>query len=118
VSDWELKELYARCRGYVFPGEEDFGIAPVEANASGRPVVAFAGGGALDTVIDGRTGVLFHDQTVECLMDAVRRCEATHWDAEALRAHAQKFDRNVFRHQLGQFVTESIAAHAAGTRFA
>ena len=118
VSDWELKELYARCRGYVFPGEEDFGIAPVEANASGRPVVAFAGGGALDTVIDGRTGVLFREQTVECLMDAVRRTEATDWDAEALRTHAQRFDRNVFRHQLGQFVTESIAAHAAGTRFA
>jgi len=86
VSDWELKELYARCRGYVFPGEEDFGIAPLEANASGRPVVAYAGGGALDTVQDGRTGVLFAEQTVDGLMDAVRRAEDTAWDADVLSA--------------------------------
>jgi glycosyltransferase involved in cell wall biosynthesis len=117
VSDAELKELYARCRGYVFPGEEDFGIAPLEANASGRPVIAYAGGGALDTVIDGRNGVLFTEQTVEGLMDAVRRAEETAWDAEVLRSHAQRFDRSVFREQLGRFVSESIAAHATGTRF-
>ena len=68
VSDAELKQLYAGCRGLVFPGEEDFGIAPLEANASGRPVIAYAGGGALDTVVDGRTGVLFERQEVECLI--------------------------------------------------
>src|SRR6185369_8794050 len=118
VSDAELKELYARCRGYVFPGEEDFGIAPLEANASGRPVIAYAGGGALDTVVDGRTGVLFAQQTVEDLMAAVRRAEDTDWDADVLRAHAMRFDRGVFRAQLGEFVRESMAAHAAGTRFA
>jgi len=118
VSDFELKELYARCRGYVFPGEEDFGIAPLEANASGRPVIAFAGGGALDTVIDGQTGVLFHDQEVESLMAAVRRAEQIDWDADDLRAHAMSFDRTVFRSQLQQFVAESIAAHRAGAQFA
>jgi glycosyltransferase involved in cell wall biosynthesis len=118
VSDAELKELYARCRGYVFPGEEDFGIAPLEANASGRPVIAYAGGGALDTIIDGRNGVLFNEQTVDGLMDAVRRAEETAWDAEVLRSHAQRFDRSVFREQLGRFVSDSIAAHATGTRFA
>ncbi|TMF05260.1 MAG: glycosyltransferase family 4 protein, partial [Chloroflexi bacterium] len=82
VSDAELKRLYAGCRALVFPGEEDFGIAPLEANASGRPVIAYAGGGVLDTVIDGRTGVLFERQEVECLIAAVRRAEATAWDAE------------------------------------
>src|SRR5262249_23174023 len=76
VSDAELKQLYANCRGFVFPGEEDFGISPLEANASGRPVIAYAAGGALDTVVDGRTGVLFQQQRVDCLIDAVRRAEA------------------------------------------
>jgi glycosyltransferase involved in cell wall biosynthesis len=118
VSDTELKQLYASCRGLVFPGEEDFGIAPLEANASGRPVVAYAGGGALDTVVDGHTGVLFEQQRVECLVDAIRRAEATHWDSDALRAHARKFDRQVFRDQFQQFVADSVAAHGAGARLA
>jgi glycosyltransferase involved in cell wall biosynthesis len=118
VSDGELKQLYAGCRGLVFPGEEDFGIAPLEANASGRPVIAYAGGGALDTVVDGRTGVLFEEQQVECLIGAIRRAEATAWDPDELRAHARKFDSQVFRDQLGKFVGESVAAHAAGARFA
>ena len=118
VSDAELKRLYAACRGLVFPGEEDFGIAPLEANASGRPVVAYAGGGALDTVIDGQTGILFEQQEVECLIGAVRRAEETVWDSDGLRAHARKFDSQVFRDQLRQFVGESVAAHAAGARFA
>jgi glycosyltransferase involved in cell wall biosynthesis len=118
VSDAELRELYARCRGYVFPGEEDFGIAPLEANASGRPVIAYAAGGALDTVIDGHTGVLFEHQDVDQLIAAIRRAEVTDWNADDLRAHAMRFDRSVFRDQLQQFVADSIAAHAAGARFA
>jgi glycosyltransferase involved in cell wall biosynthesis len=118
VSDTELKQLYARCRGLVFPGEEDFGIAPLEANASGRPVIAYAAGGALDTVVDGQTGVLFERQEVECLIGAVRRAEAMAWDEGGLRRHARKFDRQVFRDQMLAFVGESVAAHAAGTRFA
>jgi len=118
VSDAELKCLYAGCRGYVFPGEEDFGIAPLEANASGRPVIAFAAGGALDTVVDGQTGVLFERQEVSALVDAVRRAEAIAWDPVKLRQHARKFDRQVFRDQLQAFVRESVAAHAAGVRFA
>jgi glycosyltransferase involved in cell wall biosynthesis len=118
VSDADLKDLYARCRGLVFPGEEDFGIAPLEANASGRPVIALAAGGALDTVVDGQTGVLFHEQRVECLIEAVKRAETIDWDAGVLRAHAERFDRQVFRHELREFVDASLAAHAAGTRFA
>ncbi len=118
VSDAELKELYAGCRGLLFPGEEDFGIAPLEANASGRPVIAYAAGGALDTVVDGRTGVLFERQEVDCLINAVRRAEATSWDSVELRQHARKFDRKVFRDQLLAYVGESVAAHASGARFA
>ena len=118
ISDTELKQLYAHCRGYVFPGEEDFGIAPLEANASGRPVIAYAGGGALDTVVDGQTGVLFERQQVDCLIGAIRRAEDTAWDSTELRRHARTFDRQVFRDQLLAFVRESVAAHAAGVRFA
>jgi len=118
VSDAELKDLYAGCRGLLFPGEEDFGIAPLEANASGRPVIAYAAGGALDTVVDGHTGVLFERQEVDHLIGAVRRAEATAWDSVELRQHARKFDRQVFRDQLLAFVGESVAAHAAGARFA
>ena len=118
VDDAERDRLMAGARALLFPGEEDFGIAPLEANASGRPVIAYAGGGALDTVVDGRTGILFERQEVECLIEAVRRAEATDWDADVVRAHARKFDRQVFREQLQQFVGESIAAHAAGARFA
>ncbi len=118
VSDAELKQLYASCRALVFPGEEDFGIAPLEANASGRPVIAYAAGGALDTVVDGHTGVLFERQEVDSLIDAVRRTEATAWDFSELRSHARQFDRQVFRERMLQFVGESVAAHAAGARFA
>jgi glycosyltransferase involved in cell wall biosynthesis len=118
VSDTELKQLYAGCQALVFPGEEDFGIAPLEANASGRPVIAYAGGGALDTVVDGRTGILFEEQDLESLTRAIRRAEATAWNPDELRTHARKFDSHVFREQLGAFVGESVAAHAAGAAFA
>ena len=63
VSDDEVATLMAHCRAFLFPGLEDFGITPVQAMAAGRPAIAFAGGGALDTIIDGRTGVFFEDQS-------------------------------------------------------
>jgi hypothetical protein len=81
-------------------------------------VIAYGGGGALDTVVDGHTGVLFHSQQVDCLVEAIQRFQQVAWDAGVLRAHAERFDRQVFRQQLKDFVDESVAAHAAGTRFA
>ena len=116
-DDDVVRRHYARCRAFLFPGEEDFGISPLEAQASGRPVIAYAAGGALDTVLDGQTGILFERQDVDSLMEAVRRAEATAWDAIGLRAHARTFDRQVFRDQLLEFVRESVAAHAAGVHF-
>jgi glycosyltransferase involved in cell wall biosynthesis len=95
-----LKDHLARCRALVFPGEEDFGIVPVEAMASGRPVIAYGRGGALDTVIDGQTGLLFPAQSVEALVDAVERFEAGRlWQvkAAALTAHAQRFSEAAFQ---------------------
>jgi glycosyltransferase involved in cell wall biosynthesis len=104
VDDDTLRDLYANCRGYLFPGEEDFGIAPVEAQAAGKPVIAYAAGGALDTVIDGETGVHFARQTPKDLADAVRRFETLSFDPERIRQHAERFSSQVFRQQFSAFV--------------
>jgi len=106
VTDEEMKDLYTGCSALVFPGEEDFGIIPVEAMASGRPVVALGRGGALETVIDGKTGVLFPEQTVASLVEALVRLRTTRFDGEDLRAHAMKFDRPVFESRMAQFVSK------------
>ncbi|MFN8634444.1 MAG: glycosyltransferase [Chloroflexota bacterium] len=104
VSDDTLRDLYANCRGYLFPGEEDFGIAPVEAQAAGKPVIAYAAGGALDTVIDGETGVHFARQTPHDLADAVRRFEHLTFDPVRIRQNAERFSSRVFRDRFGAFV--------------
>jgi glycosyltransferase involved in cell wall biosynthesis len=96
LTDREATSQFERCRALILPGEEDFGLTPLEANAAGRPVVAFARGGALDTVRDGETGVLFHDATTESLEGALSAVQERQWDAAALRAHAQTFSEEVF----------------------
>jgi glycosyltransferase involved in cell wall biosynthesis len=108
VSDADRAELFARCRGFIFPGEEDFGIAPVEANASGRPVIAYAAGGSLDTVVDGGTGVLFHEQSVDAIAAAIERCESIAWDPPRLRANAERFGEDVFRRRFVEAVNVTI----------
>jgi len=95
-----LRDHLARCKALVFPGEEDFGIVPVEAMASGRPVIAYGRGGILDTVVNGETGLLFEDQSVDGLIDAVERFEASGLadvDPGRLVAHAARFDEAAFR---------------------
>jgi glycosyltransferase involved in cell wall biosynthesis len=106
-SDPEVAQLLRRCRALLFPGVEDFGIVPLEAMAAGRPVIAFAEGGALETVVppgDERppTGLFFHAQTVEALVDAMRRLEsgAIAFDPKALRARAEEFDRARFKDRI------------------
>ena len=96
VTDSRYLELLSDSIALLFPGEEDFGIVPVEAMAAGVPVVAFGRGGALDTVIDGVTGVLFADQTPESLMDAVHRSSGFHVNADKLRAHSCTFSPGEF----------------------
>ena len=91
LSDEEVVGLYRRCRLLVFPGEEDYGIVPLEAQACGRPVVAFGRGGALETVADGVSGVFFPEQTEDALEDAVRRAARATWDPAAIRANAERF---------------------------
>ncbi len=110
VSDEQAADLLARCRAFIFPGEEDFGIAPLQAQASGRPVVAYAAGGALDTVIEGKTGALFRQPSAASLAQAVRDLDNVPFDPALIRAHAEKFDVKIFKRQMQVFVREKIAA--------
>jgi len=104
VPDQELGPLLARCRAFLFPGLEDFGIAPLEAMAAGRPVIAYAGGGALDTVVDGVTGVFFREQSPRSLVEAVHRFQALQFDPQAIRAHAEQFDVKRFQARMQEFI--------------
>src|SRR5262249_31349275 len=113
VSDERLRDLYRGCRGLVFPGREDFGIIPVEAQACGRPVICLAQGGTGETVVDRRTGVHFHEQTKEALMDAVRRLETMSWDSAAIRAHSLQFSRHKFRERFRAFWSAYILSDAS-----
>ncbi len=90
-ADEKILELYRSCRMLVFPGEEDFGIVPLEAQSCGRPVCAYHRGGALETVKEGETGVFFSEQDESSLLDAVDRCAAVDWDSAKIRAHAENF---------------------------
>ena len=95
----ELKSHMARCKALIFPGEEDFGIVPVEVMASGRPVIAYGRGGALDTVVDGETGLFFKEQSVEALIDAVERFEASgldRADPATMLARSRLFTEEIF----------------------
>ena len=91
-TDDDVLELYRNCRMLIFPGEEDFGIVPLEAQACGRPVVAFGRGGALETVAENVSGIFFAEQTPDCLIDAIEKCAARDWNPAAIRANAEKFD--------------------------
>jgi glycosyltransferase involved in cell wall biosynthesis len=92
-----LIDLFAGCHAYIVPGAEDFGIAPVEAMAAGKPVIAFAGGGALETVVDGRTGVFFDRSSADALAEAIERLGSMRLDPADARAQAERFDVSAFR---------------------
>lgn len=107
VPDQDLPDLLARCRAFVFPGEEDFGIAPIQAMASGRPVIAYAAGGSLETVVPG-TGCLFADQSVNAIIDAVENFDADGVSPVDIRAHAETFDEAIFRQRLATFIEQKL----------
>lgn len=106
VSDDELNELLAGCEALFQLGSEDFGIAPLEANAAGRPAIAFAAGGALETIVDGVTGVLVETQSVEAVVAAMQKVEARRWDAALMRQHARWFGEARFHEELHRALAE------------
>lgn len=108
-SDDNLLELYRSCRLLVFPGEEDFGIVPLEAQACGRPVVAYRKGGALETVTEDISGVFFDEQTKTSLLDAIDKCASSPWDPVAIRANAEKFSAQNFIDSLSQIITQTLS---------
>lgn len=113
VPDAELPDLLSRCRAFVFPGEEDFGIAPLQAMAAGRPVIAYAAGGALETVVPG-TGCLFAEQSVPAIIKAVEGYDPDGVSPAFIRAHAEQYDVQLFKERLLTLVEEKLASQAAG----
>jgi glycosyltransferase involved in cell wall biosynthesis len=121
VSDTELANLYSRCRAFLFPSDEDFGIVSVEAQAYGRPVIAYGRGGSLETVrVDdplGRmdTGLLFPEQTTESIVAAIRRFESNEqrFAPAVNREHAMSFDVSIFKEKISEFVALAMKAKQA-----
>jgi len=104
VPDAEVRRYYSRCQAFLFPGEEDFGITPVEAQAAGRPVIAYAGGGALDSILDGVTGRLFYPQTADALAEVVASFNPDDFDPTAIRRNAERFDTAHFQQSLTEWL--------------
>jgi glycosyltransferase involved in cell wall biosynthesis len=114
VPDEELGDLVAGARALLFPGAEDFGIVPVEAQAAGVPVIAWGVAGVLDSVVDGETGVFFAHQTVEALADAILAFEAMDFDEAAIRENARRFAPERFREQIGVLLDEVAVPSTCG----
>lgn len=111
VSDELLHRELPRARGFLFAAEEDFGIAPVEAQSAGLPVIAYGKGGALETVLPGKTGLFFHEQTSESLLNAIRTFEEieSSFDPHLIRAHAETFSKARFQKEFQAFVEAQLA---------
>lgn len=111
LSDEEVRGYYLRAKAFLFPGEEDFGITPVEAQSAGTPVLAYGRGGACETVEDGRTGLLFHAQTVDSLAECIEKFEAegVACTKEEIRAHSLQFSEERFESQLRDYCVRRVA---------
>lgn len=111
VPDADLRELYATAKALIFPQKEDFGIIPLEAMAAGCPVIAYASGGALETIIDGETGIHFHKQDVESLNNALEKSQQTHFNPETIRHHAELFGIEKFNSQILNYISKLWEIH-------
>ncbi len=114
VSDEELSTLYSGCKALIFPGEEDFGIVPVEAQACGKPVIAYGRGGALETVVHGKTGLFFKNPTPTALNETIAEFESTsdRYDPLTIRQHAEHFGKKRFQREFLEFVQECLDEHS------
>jgi glycosyltransferase involved in cell wall biosynthesis len=108
VDDEHRVQLIGGARAIIVPGVEDFGLVALEAAAAGRPVVAFAAGGSLETVVEGETGLFFSEPTAQALAHSLQRLPAVTWDRERLRAHARRFAPDEFRTRLAALIERSL----------
>lgn len=104
LPDKDRNHYLARCKAFIYPQIEDFGISALEAMASGRPVLAYAGGGALETVVEGETGSFFEEQTWESLAHKILRFDDSIYNSKIIREHAKKFDEEVFKLKIQNFI--------------
>ncbi len=109
VSDEELSDMYANCQAVIFPGEDDFGIVPVEAMSYGKPVIAYGKGGALETVKPGVTGELFFESTVESLKEVLLNFQANKYDEQIISSHSRQFNKEIFKKKISIFVQKQWA---------
>lgn len=106
LANDELKKYYQNCKALIFPTEEDFGIVPVEAQACGKPVIAFGKGGALETIIEEETGIFFSEQTAESLIKAIKQFETLKFDQNKIRENVLRFDHKIFKKKIQSFIAE------------
>jgi len=104
----EIRDLFSRAKAFLFPPEEDFGLVPLEAMATGTPVIAYWKWWALETVVDGETWIFFSEQTPASLNKSIKMFEQSEFDAKKIRKHAERFDKSVFREKLLEFIDEKI----------
>lgn len=112
VSNEQKAHLFSNAIAFLHPQEEDFGITPLESMAAGRPVIAYGKGGALETVIDGKTGVLFNEQSWEEIADTVLHFDEKRFDSHAIRKHAEQFSLIRFHREMRDYIEEKWRAHA------
>jgi glycosyltransferase involved in cell wall biosynthesis len=110
VGDEDVRDLMSACRALLFPGEEDFGLTPLEVQACGRPVIAYRAGGSLETVVEGVTGSFFAKQTVESLCQVLEGFSDS-YDSAAIRTHAKRFDRLEFKRRLFDVLSQRYTEH-------
>lgn len=110
LPDADVTALMEGCRAFCLPGKEDFGMTPVEANAAGKPVVAFGAGGALESLQEGVTGAFFGQYTTDAVLDAIRRCDAISTPPEVIARSAQRFSPAVFRRRLVEIIQARLEA--------
>ncbi len=111
VSDSERTKLYENAIAFLHPHEEDFGITAVESMAAGRPVIAFRSGGALETVVENKTGIFFNDQNADALAQAIETLQQTTWDPAQIKTHAEKFSVARFQKELQTYVKNKYEEH-------
>jgi glycosyltransferase involved in cell wall biosynthesis len=116
VPDQEVVWLMEGCRALCLPGSEDFGIAPVEANAAGKPVVAFASGGALETIEEGLTGTFFTSHDTDSVLDAIDRADRIETPPDAIAATTRRFSRHAFELRFQRVLDEGLSAHRRARR--